>query len=50
MKVQKVLNGLRISLSAEWCKRYNIKEGDIVLIDDETKYLRIIPAEVKPKG
>ncbi len=35
LNYQKVLSGRRITLSDDICKKYNIKEGDIVIVDDE---------------
>ena len=42
---QKVLAGKRVTLSEHICKKYNIKEGDIVIVEDDDS-IKITPAQV----
>ena len=43
---QKILSGRRISLSNTKCKKYNIKEGDIIIVEEENGVLKVSPAKV----
>ena len=43
---QKVLQGKRITIEYDTAKKYNIKEGDIVIVEDENDGIKIIPAAV----
>lgn len=45
LSYQKVLSGRRISIPDSLSKKYGIKEGDLVIIEDD-KGIRIIPADV----
>ena len=45
LNYQKVLSGKRVTLSENICKKYNIKEGDIVIVEDDD-VIKITPAQV----
>jgi bifunctional DNA-binding transcriptional regulator/antitoxin component of YhaV-PrlF toxin-antitoxin module len=42
---QKVLSSHRISIPINLCKKYNIKEGDLVIVEDDSG-IKITPAHV----
>ena len=46
---QKVLSGRRISLPENLCKKYNIREGDFVIVHEDEDGIKIIPADVIPR-
>jgi len=46
---QKVLSGRRISIPDTLSKKYGIREGDVVIIEDSTNGIRIVPADVVPR-
>jgi len=48
-QVQKILGGGRISIPDEWMRRYNAKEGDPVIVEFDSKVLKVQLAEVHPK-
>jgi bifunctional DNA-binding transcriptional regulator/antitoxin component of YhaV-PrlF toxin-antitoxin module len=43
-RVQKVLAGLRITLPADWCKKWDVKEGDVVILDEDDDGSMVIKA------
>lgn len=50
MSTQKVLSGNRINLPASFCKKHDIKEGEIVILQEtETSLIikkgKVIPSE-----
>ena len=46
---QKVLSGRRVAIPDNLSKKYGIKEGDVVIIEDSNG-IRIIPADVTPRS
>jgi len=48
MQPMKVLSANRIRLPDTFTEKFNIKEGDIVLVDEVKGCLMVIPSEVKP--
>lgn len=46
---QKVLSGKRVSLPESFYNKYDIGEGDIVILEEDKGSLRITPANVVPK-
>ena len=49
MKPQKVLGSNRITLPDSFINKWQIKEGDYVLVDVLAKGLVVLPADFKPK-
>lgn len=47
---QKVMSGRRISIPEILTKEYGIKEGDIVIVENTSKGILIVPAEVVPRS
>ncbi|MDN5847252.1 MAG: AbrB/MazE/SpoVT family DNA-binding domain-containing protein [Candidatus Nitrosocosmicus sp.] len=45
MSYQKVLSGRRISLPDQLTKKYGIKEGDFVIVEDDDG-IKITPAQI----
>ena len=46
---QKILAGRRIAIPKEMFEQCHLKDGEIVLVEQENGKIIIIPAEVKPK-
>jgi len=46
---QKILAGRRIAIPKEMFEQCHLKDGEIVLVEQEDGRIIIIPAEVKPK-
>ena len=46
---QKILAGRRIAIPKEMFEQCHLKDGEIVLVEQEDGKIIIIPAEVKPK-
>lgn len=46
---QKILSGRRIPIPEGFMKKYSIREGDFVVLKEESGKLSILPAEVKIK-
>ena len=47
--VQKILGNGRISLPQEWLDIVKAKEGDLVIVDFDSKALKVQLAEVRPR-
>jgi bifunctional DNA-binding transcriptional regulator/antitoxin component of YhaV-PrlF toxin-antitoxin module len=43
---QRVLSGRRVSLPGSLVKKFGIKEGDIVIVEEDRDSIRIMPAEI----
>jgi AbrB family looped-hinge helix DNA binding protein len=43
---QRVLSGRRVSLPESLVKKFGIKEGDIVIVEEDRDSIRIMPAEI----
>jgi predicted transcriptional regulator len=49
IKTQFVLSDFRLALPKLFCFKNKLKEGDIVLIEENEKGLLVMPADVKPR-
>lgn len=43
---QKVLTGKRITIPFHMANKYDIKEGDIVIVEDDNGVIKIIPVDL----
>ena len=49
IEYQKVLSGKRVSIPEPLLKKHDLKEGDLITIEDTNKGITIIPVKIIPK-
>lgn len=49
MKTTKILEGFRVTLPKEYCEKWHLNVGDLLIVEENDSQLTLVPAEVRPR-